>query len=257
MGLLREINVLYGVHHLAPVLARSTGVICKGVGNWIRAEKGQMAGRIGLLLFAGFVLVHLCAPRPWTWAVWGAVWFLGCCVLAARRGDFAVQPTPANDQETAGEQPTEPADPSTPEGDRDRKRAALWRRVEEEVAAAVQQGTKGARVGAVLDSLQADGSLPGWDAARLKEVLKALGVPVREQMYFRVAGVKTNQPGVHVEDLTRRLGHTPRLPAYLVPDLTRTKPPGEASGEVPAAPPASPSHRGLSLVSDTPTEGVA
>lgn len=253
MGLMREINVLRGVHHLAPVLARSTGFICKAVADWIRAEKGQALGRFGLLALVGFVTVRLCAPHPWTWAAAVGVWFLGCCALAARRGDFVHEAAPANDHETLGEQPTQPAPPSTPEADRERKRAALLKRVEEEVAAAVQQGGKGVRIGGLLDSIQADGSLPGWDTARLKELLKAVGVPLREQMHFRVNEVKTNQPGVHVDDLARSLGHSPRLPAHLVPDLSRT----EAPAGPPAGPPTSPSHGGLTLVPEPPTEGVA
>ncbi|TFV33171.1 hypothetical protein E4K10_30285 [Streptomyces sp. T1317-0309] len=63
-------------------------------------------------------------------------------------------------------------------------------------------------------------------------LLERCGITVREQMKFRVGGKQKNTPGVHIEDLARDLGHAPRLPAHLVPDLTPT--PTPVSGPQPA-----------------------
>jgi len=271
--LLREINVVRDAHHLVPVLIRSTAVMCGAVGAWVRcetkkkaskkapkkpvkkgqkpaegeaeekqqAEKGETLGRALAVTFVGYLVVYFCAPRPWTWAVGGAAWFVGCCIIAARRGDFAEVPeqaadeekedtededTTQNDHETLGEGHLE-----TAAADAERKAAFLWQYVEYAVAAAVHPGHtddrargKGVRVEDLLADLQAEGNLPGWDTARFRSLLEGTGIPVRPQMYFKVRGKKANCPGVHVEDLAGALGRAPRLPAHLVPDLTPTGP---------------------------------
>ncbi|HEX5566087.1 MAG TPA: hypothetical protein VFY14_03975 [Streptomyces sp.] len=271
--LLREINVARGAHRLVPVLIRSTGVMCGAVGSWVRGEQnhkknhkkkprkegeetpqnhkqkdaGETLGRALALAFVGYLLVYFSAPRPWTWAAWGTAWLIGCCIIAAARGDFAdtgEQDTETPDTETPGEQDTKAPDETgeTPGhetgrdatdtgGDVDRKAAFLRQHVEHAVALASLPGYadehvqgKGVRVEDLLTGLQADGSLPGWDARRFRALLEGIGVPVREQMYFKVDGRKSNCPGVHVDDLTAALGRAPHLPAHLVPDLTPTAP---------------------------------
>jgi hypothetical protein len=95
--------------------------------------------------------------------------------------------------------------------------------VEELVTAAVHEGRKGARTRDILDAFQAQGGLQGWGEKQLRELLRSIGIPVREQMYFKIDGEKANHPGVHVDDLTQHLGRAPRRPAHLVPDLTPTQ----------------------------------
>jgi hypothetical protein len=230
MGLWREVNVLRGSHRLMPVLGRSTGVMCKAVADWTRAKNGQFIGRLLLVLVPGYVVVRLSASRPWTWLVWAAVWFVGCCLIAACRGDFVEgpgeveepDPTPEDDQEMVGEQHTD----TTTQPDAESKAKWLRQHVEYETAAAIQRPKdspvhgKGVRVEDLLAGIQADGSLPGWDVKQFGALLTGIGIPVREQMYFKVDGRKSNCPGVHAEDLTTALGRAPRLPPHLVPDLT-------------------------------------
>lgn len=259
----RAVNVFRGAHRLVPVLGRSTRAMPSLTLGWVRGdvrirrgtqklEKGEAVGRFVALVFIGYVLVYLCAPRPWTWWLWAACWFLACCVIAAARGDFAdtstgaadepgpPDTTPENDQETAGEHLDTAAEP-----DYLRKAAYLRQVVEHQVAAAVRPGRddalvhgKGARLEDLLTHIQADGSLPGWTPVQLGAVLEGIGVPVRPQMYFKVEGKKRNLPGVHVDDLTAALGRPPRLPAHLVPDNTpaQASAPGSANApdEIPA-----------------------
>lgn len=217
MGLRDELNVFRGAHHLAPVLARSTGIMCHAVITWLRGgADGQFGGRLIALCLPGYLAIHQTAQRPWLWWVWGGSWLTACLIIAARRGDTLTDIVePAEDAaptEAAGEQPTEDEQPTQADH--------LRQHVEHQVAAAVQAGTKGVRVAQLLTDLQAGGHLRSWDATQLKETLRGIGVPVRDQMYFKVDGRKTNQPGVHVDDLTKTLGRRPHLPPHLVPDLT-------------------------------------
>lgn len=231
-----------GVGHVPGMLWRSTRAMGGAVAGWLRPERkdseksgesgGEFSARFLGLAVPGYVLVYVTDGRTWLWTVYGGAWFVGCVVLAARRGDLPEadeepqdveeELTPVNDHEnSAGERPPESATGATSEDQRERKIALIWQQVEKCIAVAVQEGRKGARVADMLTEFQTMGGLlPGWEERQFRELLRSIGIPVREQMYFKVNGAKKNQPGVHVEDLTQALGFTPRLPAHLVPDLT-------------------------------------
>ncbi|MFD4241842.1 hypothetical protein ACFWP3_09620 [Streptomyces sp. NPDC058525] len=110
---------------------------------------------------------------------------------------------------------------------------------------------RGARVVDILAALRLTKglSIPGdWTKERLATVITGeLGITVRKQMSFYTDDKdgqqkKLNEWGVHFDDLTKSIGHTPQLPARLVPDLTRT------------TPEPAPTHHLLSLVT-TPETG--
>lgn len=95
-----------------------------------------------------------------------------------------------------------------------------------------------------------------WNKERLAVVVEGeLGITYRKQMSFKADGdkpgetKKLNEWGVHYDDLTEDLGHTPRLPAHLVPDLT-PKHPGQTAS------PMAPDHPLLTLTT-IPTEEMA
>ncbi|MGC5562580.1 hypothetical protein ACPYPG_07010 [Streptomyces sp. FR-108] len=261
------------------MLWRSTRVMTAALSSWLHAERrrqkaaakkgkdgqqaeesgGELSARLLVLCVLGYVLVYLTSGRSWLWCVYGGVWFLGCVVLAARRGDLPAErqaheaddgeaqevsrwrrflvrrstaeegepdedDTPENDHETSGEEDHEEPGPGDAEDERARRVALIWERVEHAVAAAVQAGTRGARTVDLLAEFQSGGALDDWDEKRFRDMLRSIGIPVRDQMYFKVDGEKKNQPGVHLEDLSNSLGRAPRLPAHLVPDLTPTQP---------------------------------
>lgn len=133
------------------------------------------------------------------------------------------------DPEEADEDPeeTEPVDPWPAQ------RELLRTFVEHRVAAGARNHTegvkgRGARVDDLLAEQQANGGLIGIDRNAFEELLTKAGITFRDQMKFRVLEdgkegpewVKKNCHGVHVEDLARDLGYTPRLPAHLVTDHT-------------------------------------
>lgn len=276
MGVLREVGAVFaGVGQVPGMLRRSTGEMRAALSSWLRAERrrkkaaakkgkeeaqqeesgGELFARLLALCVLGYVLVYLTSGRSWLWSIYAGAWFLGCVVLAARRGDLPAErqdaeageagrlrrflgrwsrteetepdeaDTPENDHETLGEEDPEEPGPDDPEAERVRRVALIWERVEHAVAAAwYQTATRGARTVDLLAEFQSGGALADWDEKQFRDMLRSIGIPVRDQMYFKVDGEKKNQPGVHVEDLTKTLGRTPRLPAHLVPDLTPTQP---------------------------------
>lgn len=278
MGVLREVGAVFaGVGQVPGMLWRSTGEMRAALSSWLRAERrrkkaaakkgkedaqqeesgGELFARLLALCVLGYVLVFLTSGRSWLWSIYAGAWFLGCVVLAARRGDLPAErqddqddeageegrmrrflgrwsrteetepdedDTPENDHETLGEEDPEEPGPGDPETERARRVALIWERVEHAVAAAVQAGARGARTVDLLAEFQSGGPLAHWDEKQFRDMLRSIGIPVRDQMYFKVDGEKKNQPGVHVEDLSNSLGRAPRLPAHLVPDLTPTQP---------------------------------
>ncbi|WP_143659540.1 hypothetical protein [Streptomyces sp. MP131-18] len=217
------------------------------------AGAGELTARLLLLVvLPGYVLIYLTGERPWLWYVYGGAWLFGCFMIAAIRGDGPSE-VPAeksarrrpqaekastapvkegadtseehateNDHEMAesGEGYQEAEHDAPAAGERERRIRIIQDRVEELVAAAVHEGKKGARTLDILAAFQARGGLHGWEEKPFRELLRSIGIPIRDQMYFKINGEKTNHPGVHVEDLTEHLGRAPLLPAHLVPDLT-------------------------------------
>ncbi|MFE0541101.1 hypothetical protein [Streptomyces sp. NPDC058891] len=173
------------------------------------------AGAVGT--FGGVVLVWLRPYLPLIAGVAVVGWIVAALVAAPG-------PQQSNDHETsAGEQQPE----GEPEEDPwPAQREAIRRFVDQAVAAGAaghaEAKGRGARVDDLLTALQERGAVPDFDRAAMTELLERCGITVREQMKFRVGGKQKNTPGVHIEDLARDLGHAPRLPAHLVPDLTPT-----------------------------------
>lgn len=95
MGAWRQtFSVLRGAHRLAPVLVRSTRVVVVAAAGVIRGPKkgsssgGETFGRLLAVCVVGYLLVYLTSGRVWLWYVYGALWLLGCLVLAAVRQDL-------------------------------------------------------------------------------------------------------------------------------------------------------------------------
>ncbi|MGW6145529.1 hypothetical protein [Streptomyces sp. NPDC055140] len=249
----------------------STRQILGAAVRWTTAEKGETTNRLfawmGLLFVCGVLAYHY----PWWTLTAVPGWMLACGGMALHNpklqrqretGSGDAQPLETKEEEEGGYDPEEPdyedaADEQDHEsGEPDRgvddpldarqeKAQAWWTLVEREVATAVHHGTKGVRIGALLNLLQDRGHLPDWDEPRLVALLRSIEIPVRDQMYFKIDGRKSNKPGVHVEDLSVALGRTPRLPAHLVPDLTPHQTPTGAPSET------------LSLVKDEGQEELA
>ncbi|MXM66779.1 hypothetical protein GR925_25940 [Streptomyces sp. HUCO-GS316] len=195
----------------------------------------------GFLSSLGAALLYLLRPyMTIVVTVLTLTWF-----LAALTADAVTRPEVDHDED-AGEYPTEEEPEDVEEEPEDveeipqedpwpAQRELLRAFVEDRVTAGAAGHTKGVKGrGARLDDLlaeqQANGGLIGLDRNAFRDLLERAGITIREQMKFRVLedtenGPKWRQktpPGVHIEDLARDLGRTPRLPAHLVPDLTPT-----------------------------------
>ncbi|MFJ5635070.1 hypothetical protein ACIQF5_20835 [Streptomyces goshikiensis] len=236
-------------------LARANTQLISRIARWTTTEKGETANRVLALLIFGFFATVILVNNSWLCWVVGAGWVLTVGGAAAQHAPN-LKPTldepeeeEDNDEdeeeeydddyeeyeverEAPGEEDEEDEEPDEQDEER-RKREedaplrarALMSFVEDEVATAVHNGTRGVRIAVLLTLFQSRGQLQNWDEDRLKNLLKGIGVPVREQMYFKINGKKSNKPGIHVDDLTETLGRRPRLPAHLVPDLTTSAPP--------------------------------
>ncbi|MFD7954357.1 hypothetical protein ACFV4X_12765 [Streptomyces ardesiacus] len=261
-------------------ILNATRQILRSAARWTTAEKGETVNRLFAWLGLVFVCSVLAYHYPW-WAL-AAVpgWLLLCGGMALQNpalqrqsqadgkdhartleeeeGDYA---DVGDDFYEESDQEAEWSDADTDDQDHEsgesdggavdpqnsthEKAQAWWTLVEREVATAVHHGTKGVRIGVLLQLLQDRGHLRDWDELRLVALLRSIEIPVRDQMYFKIDGRKSNKPGVHVEDLTEALGRAPRLPAHLVPDLT----PHQAPARGPSG--------ALSLVKDEGQEEVA
>ncbi|MFE5579864.1 hypothetical protein [Kitasatospora sp. NPDC056531] len=91
--------------------------------------------------------------------------------------------------------------------------------VEHAVAHADLQGRAGVHVVDLLNGLQESGRYLGFTKSSFPAKLRDAGLPVTG---ISIKG--DNQLGVRCDQLTKALGHSPRLPAHLVPDLTHDEP---------------------------------
>ncbi|MFI5638319.1 hypothetical protein ACIA8H_12980 [Streptomyces goshikiensis] len=99
-----------------------------------------------------------------------------------------------------------------------------WKRklrahVEQTLAIAKHEGRNGVHAAEILQSLQTMGEFVGMTSSAFPSKLRDAGIPTK---VVSVAGDK--QLGVQYAELEKALGHMPRLPVHLVPDLTETIP---------------------------------
>ena len=106
-------------------------------------------------------------------------------------------------------------EPEAPPVDDGRWREELRLYVEHAVAHADLQGRSGVHVADLLAGLQASGRYLGLTTKTFPSTLRDAGVPTR---VVKIKG--DGQLGVRHDELSTALGHSPRLPAHLVPDLT-------------------------------------
>ncbi|MDF3141492.1 MULTISPECIES: hypothetical protein [unclassified Streptomyces] len=230
-------------------LKDGTGVIVVRLWAWGEEQGWNPLQRLGaagvaVYVFSYAVKLHPEYAPPAAAVVWGAAALIYAAEKEKEKGrgrkqeERGEETTTQNDHEKskAGERAQEaegaahasegvPEDTEDREDTRRRKAEMLWGHVEAAVVEGVRdKGKNGAQTADILTRVQKDCSLPGWDEPRFRALLKSIKVPVRDQMHFGRdpdTGKKLNKPGVHVDDLTEALGHTP---AGLVPDITPTGP---------------------------------
>lgn len=205
--------------------------------GWNPLQRIGAAG-VAVYVFSYAVKLYPHYAPPAAAVVWGAAALIYAAEKGkgrGRQGEEREEGTATrNDHEKseAGERPQETEEASHAsegaddhEESRRRKVEILWGHVEAAVVEGVRdKGKNGAQTADILTRVQKDGSLLGWDEPSLRGLLKSIKVPVRDQMHFGRdpdTGKKLNKPGVHVDDLTAALGHTP---TGLVPDHTPTAP---------------------------------
>ncbi|MCX4644079.1 MULTISPECIES: hypothetical protein [unclassified Streptomyces] len=89
------------------------------------------------------------------------------------------------------------------------------------VAEAFAAGRKGVHLTVLYTRLHPEVTKPSkHQLSGLHVDLLAAKIPVTEQLGMIIDGVKVNQRGVRSDELTKTLGHAPRLPAPLVQDYT-------------------------------------
>lgn len=193
----------------------------------------------GALSIVAGALVNLLRPYA---GILASVVALGW-IVAALTAD-AVTRTGNDQEKDLGEQPQEDdpeADGEEEESETDpwpRQRELLRIFVEHRVTAVALNRVdaikgKGARVDDLLSEQQENGGLIGLDRKGMTALLAKAGITVRDQMKFRVmedsetgaVWKQKNVPGVHMDDLRKDLGRTPRLPPSLVTDYTPVSPP--------------------------------
>ncbi|MFH9352613.1 hypothetical protein [Kitasatospora sp. NPDC017646] len=116
-----------------------------------------------------------------------------------------------------GEEPTAESAPVPADSGQWREELRLY--VEHTVAHADLEGRAGVHVVDLLNGLQESGRYLGFTKASFPAKLRDAGLPVTG---ISIKG--DNQLGVRYDQLTKALGHSPRLPAHLVPDLTQDEP---------------------------------
>ncbi|MFJ4627136.1 hypothetical protein [Streptomyces sp. NPDC088847] len=165
-----------------------------------------------------------------------AAWFFAAAMVAPRDGGVEEEAVPVvggdelteNDHEMPGEQPEEtdtwPA-----------LRHTIRQCAEHEAAAGSggyrEHKGRGIRLDDLLVAMQSAGVVEAVDRKSLIGLLDRAGIPYREQIKFRLHGKQKPGPGVHVDDLPAVLGHQPRLPPHLVPDITPQPGPSRAATE--------------------------
>ncbi|MFJ3856177.1 hypothetical protein ACIPRL_08120 [Streptomyces sp. NPDC090085] len=198
--------------------------------------------RLALVAFAVYAVYQSSQQQgPMVVVVVSAAWSLAAFMNAPQRRDddapaleeeAQAQPQPQGE----GEQEPEDEEPGEDPAQEEERQAAaaksaeavaraMKKIVEEESATTFYTDKrKGVHLTDLLARIQKRGALADWDATRLGEYLTAIGIPVRPQINIKRGGRQDNKPGIHYDDLTRVLGHSPRIPAHLVPDLTPTVP---------------------------------
>ncbi|AXE23548.1 hypothetical protein C0216_08800 [Streptomyces globosus] len=158
-----------------------------------------------------------------SWLLDGAVLLvstLGAVTVCWMRGntpfELSVRPVPAElladtaqlllDAEE--EMPALPADPG-------KWKEELRTYVEQMVAIAKHEGQNGVHAVELLHGLQKKGDFLGITSSTFPSKLRDAGIPTK---VVSVGGDK--QIGVQYTELEKTLGHMPRLPVHLVPDLT-------------------------------------
>ncbi|MFF9785771.1 hypothetical protein [Streptomyces nigrescens] len=241
------------------VMYRATAVMVGGIYGWITGEKGETAGRLVFVIVLGFPAVYLTGERPWLWAVYGGIWFLGCSIVARKLtvtdSETEEEPEDQEEEEEYDERETEDGEPLEDQLENDqetpgeyptpqqRREAAEWALIDfikanvAHVANRKAKKQKGIHIKTLLALLHQDGLLTEWDGADFRAACADLGITVRRQLNIR----GDNDFGIHKDDLAEDLRRMPPRPAHLVPDLT------------PGAPP----HRGHHLALLTPPSRAA
>lgn len=184
---------------------------------------------VALRMLGGYVLQLLAPYGPAVALVLIIAWCITAAILAPHEEPDEDVEQPEEDVEeattlkkndlenSAGERPAE-VDPWPAQRE-------LIRAKVEAVAAAGAAGHRyakgrGVPVDDLLSEFWPKGAPEGIDRKAVIELLTRAGITVRPQMKFTIGGKQKTPPGVHVVDLAKDLGHAPRLPARLVPDLT-------------------------------------
>lgn len=97
--------------------------------------------------------------------------------------------------------------------------------VEQAVAIRHAAGDAGVHLVTLLAGLHRDGQAEGWDTTELGARIRAAGLPITKTINIKGSRLA----GVRHDALYKALGHSPRLPAHLVPNLTPTEPSVEAA----------------------------
>ncbi|KJY26431.1 hypothetical protein [Streptomyces sp. NRRL S-495] len=166
----------------------------------------------------------------WMWSgsvfLFSVVGAIGACVA---RGDrpfqLTVRPVPAElIAATPHVLPTAPAEVvAEPVAEPVAVDAGAWREelqlaVEQLVAVADLDGRAGVHVSDILASLQQSRRFLGATTKTLPSTLRDAGIPTE---VVKIKGaVPPSALGVRYDKLAQALGHQPRLPAHLVPDIT-------------------------------------
>ncbi|MFJ3097964.1 hypothetical protein [Streptomyces hydrogenans] len=246
-------------------LAAANMELLRAALGWVIASKGEVANRVVACLILGFFAGVLIVNNAWMkWAL-AVVWILAVAGVAISNAPQK-EPAPEDDQETGeedrgtGEYDGEEDDDQDGEKEDEEegdaafktRRAQFLKVIEEAMAVSLHNGTnegRGIRITVLLAIFHKKQHLLDWDEKKLRAFLESIEIPVRDQIYFKVKGKKDNKPGVHLDDLTELLGHAPRLPAHLVPDLT----PQHGHQQ----PPTAPSPPTLTVVPDEGEQGAA
>ncbi|MFF8506761.1 hypothetical protein ACF064_01610 [Streptomyces sp. NPDC015492] len=213
----------------------SARLVAHGVG-WIVTVPREIPERLGGALIGGAVVYSVAHQVP---MVSGTVGTLAFGVAAWKAGKPPEEETPEDDQETAGEGPEEDQDQEDAAAEAEKAAraadAAFIEFIESNIAYAAQkQKRKGVHTKSLLALLHAQGMLTDWDEADLRSKIGDLGITVRRQLNIK----GSNGFGIHIDDLARDLGRTPRLPAEMIPDHTPGAPPTTTPSEEPPARPA-------------------
>ncbi|NUS24442.1 MAG: hypothetical protein HOV92_09485 [Streptomyces sp.] len=190
-------------------------------------DPGQIRHRRHRTAFARCLIlalpVHGILAAAWLWS--GTVVLVAATAALAwplvrgdRPYDLTVRPVPPDLlAATPMVTPTAPAPAAAeaPAVDTGAWKEQLRLYVEHALAAADLEGRSGVHCADLLHGLQQSGEFLGLTTATFPAKLRDVGIPTQP---VKIAG--DAQQGVRHDALTKALGHMPRLPAHLVPDLT-------------------------------------